>query len=132
MLLRRSQQEKIETIVLRYFNAAGASPRHGEAHQPETHLIPLALQVAQQKRPHISIYGDDYPTRDGTCVRDYIHVEDLADAHIAALQPGIKGVYNLGNGNGYTVKEVIETCRTITGHPIPVRIEPADQATAFR
>ena len=119
-----AQLEEIDTVFLRYFNAAGASERYGEAHTPETHLIPLILQVAQGKREHISIFGDDYPTRDGTCIRDYIHVADLADAHIAALRPGVQGAYNLGNGNGYTVKEVIEACRTITGHPIPTQIEP--------
>lgn len=106
---------------LRYFNASGASRALGEDHRPETHLIPLVLQVALGKRPHVQIYGADYPTRDGTCVRDYIHVIDLARAHILALKALDAGscVYNLGNGQGFTVKEVIETARRVTGHPIP-------------
>ncbi len=114
--------------ALRYFNAAGASPsgERGEAHAPETHIIPLTLQVALGQRAKIAIFGDDYPTRDGTCVRDYIHVTDLAQAHILALQALDEGsrVYNLGNGLGFTVKEVIETCRQVTGHPIPAEIGP--------
>ena len=121
--------------ALRYFNAAGASPsgERGEAHAPETHIIPLTLQVALGQREKIAIFGDDYPTRDGTCVRDYIHVTDLAQAHILALQALDEGsrVYNLGNGLGFTVKEVIETCRQVTGHPIPAEIgsrRPGDPA----
>ena len=107
--------------ALRYFNAAGATPRRGEDHSPETHLIPLVLQVALGQREQIQIYGNDYPTRDGTCVRDYIHVTDLAQAHILALRTLDEGsrTYNLGNGQGYTVREVIETARQVTGHPIP-------------
>ena len=109
--------------ALRYFNAAGASPSgdRGEDHDPETHLIPLTLQVALGQREQIVIFGDDYPTRDGTCVRDYIHVTDLARAHILALRALAQGsrTYNLGNGRGFTVREVIETCRKVTGHPIP-------------
>jgi UDP-glucose 4-epimerase len=109
--------------ALRYFNAAGASPsgERGEDHDPETHLIPLTLQVALGQREKIVIFGDDYPTRDGTCVRDYIHVSDLAQAHILALRALDEGsrTYNLGNGQGFSVKEVIETCREVTGHPIP-------------
>jgi len=106
---------------LRYFNAAGASTDHGEDHNPETHLIPLVLKVALGQREHIEIYGTDYPTPDGTCVRDYIHVIDLAQAHILALQALEESsrVYNLGNGHGFSVREVIETARQITGHPIP-------------
>ncbi len=106
---------------LRYFNASGASESYGEDHRPETHLIPIVLQVALGKRDQVQIYGTDYPTRDGTCVRDYIHVIDLAQAHILALQALDEGscVYNLGNGQGFTVREVIDTARTITGHPIP-------------
>ena len=122
--------------ALRYFNAAGASPtgERGEDHNPETHLIPLTLQVALGQREKISIYGDGYPTRDGTCVRDYIHVVDLAQAHILALRALDEGsrTYNLGNGQGFTVKEVIETCRAVTGHPIPAEIgarRPGDPAT---
>lgn len=107
--------------ALRYFNAAGATAERGEDHHPETHLIPLVLQVALGQRSHIEVYGSDYPTRDGTCVRDYIHVLDLAQAHILALRALDQGsrTYNLGNGQGYTVREVIETARRVTGHPIP-------------
>jgi UDP-glucose 4-epimerase len=120
--------------ALRYFNAAGASRRFGEDHDPETHLIPLVLKVALGKLPQIQIFGDDYPTRDGTCVRDYIHVIDLADAHIRALEALDQGsrVYNLGNGQGFSVQEVIETARRITGHPIPAAARerrPGDPAT---
>lgn len=107
--------------ALRYFNAAGASEERGEHHDPETHLIPLVLQVALGQREHISVFGDDYPTRDGTCIRDYIHIIDLAQAHILALGALDEGsrVYNLGNGQGFTVKEVIETVREVTKHPVP-------------
>ncbi len=107
--------------ALRYFNAAGATAERGEDHHPETHLIPLVLQVALGQREQIAIFGNDYPTRDGTCVRDYIHVLDLAQAHILALRALDQGsrTYNLGNGQGYTVREVIETARQVTGHPIP-------------
>jgi UDP-glucose 4-epimerase len=108
---------------LRYFNAAGATPELGEAHDPETHLIPLVLQVAAGKRPSISIFGTDYPTIDGSCVRDYIHVLDLAQAHVlalAALQTRDKLIYNIGNGSGFTVRQVVEAARKVTGHPIPV------------
>jgi UDP-glucose 4-epimerase len=114
--------------ALRYFNAAGASPsgERGEDHRPETHLIPLVLRVALGLEEKVTIYGDDYPTRDGTCVRDYIHVTDLAQAHILALEALDRGsrTYNLGNGQGFTVKEVIETCREVTGHPIPAVVGP--------
>lgn len=107
--------------ALRYFNAAGATAERGEDHHPETHLIPLVLQVALGQRDQIQVFGSDYTTRDGTCVRDYIHVLDLAEAHILALHALEDGsrTYNLGNGQGYTVREVIETARTVTGHPIP-------------
>jgi UDP-glucose 4-epimerase len=122
--------------ALRYFNAAGASPtgERGEDHDPETHLIPLTLQVALGQRDKVVIFGDDYPTRDGTCVRDYIHVTDLAQAHILALRAlnGGSRTYNLGNGQGFSVREVIETCREVTGHPIPAEIgrrRPGDPAT---
>jgi UDP-glucose 4-epimerase len=121
--------------ALRYFNAAGASPtgERGEDHDPETHLIPLVLQVALGQRDHIVIFGDDYPTRDGTCVRDYIHITDLAQAHILALKALDKGsrTYNLGNGQGFTVKEVIDMAREVTGHPIPAVVgarRPGDPA----
>lgn len=110
---------------LRYFNAAGAAMPLGEDHHPETHLIPIALEVALGKRAHLSIYGVDYPTFDGTCIRDYIHVSDLASAHILALQ-GLeeksKLIYNLGNGEGFSVREVLEAVRRVTGHPIPATI----------
>ncbi|RLC73127.1 MAG: UDP-glucose 4-epimerase GalE, partial [Chloroflexi bacterium] len=109
--------------ALRYFNAAGAAPdgSRGEDHTPELHLIPRVLKVALGQLDEIVVFGDDYPTRDGTCVRDYIHVVDLAQAHILALHALDQGsrTYNLGNGQGFTVKEVIETAREVTGHPIP-------------
>lgn len=117
-------------VALRYFNACGAhsSGEIGEAHSPETHLIPLILQVPNGQREAISIYGDDYDTKDGTCVRDYIHVTDLAQAHILAVKYLMGGhesdVFNLGNGVGFTVKEVIETARKVTGHPIPAKVTP--------
>jgi UDP-glucose 4-epimerase len=114
----------IECVFLRYFNACGATETYGEAHNPESHLIPLVLQVAQGKREKIFIFGEDYETRDGTCVRDYIHIKDLAQAHILALKSGIGGGFNLGNGDGYTVKEVIDVCREVTGHPIPAEMQP--------
>jgi UDP-glucose 4-epimerase len=115
------QIHDLRYAALRYFNAAGATAERGEDHDPETHLIPLVLQVALGQRDQIEVYGTDYPTRDGTCVRDYIHVVDLAQAHILALRALDEGsrVYNLGNGQGYTVQEVIETARQVTGHPIP-------------
>ncbi|WP_195926857.1 UDP-glucose 4-epimerase GalE [Sarcina ventriculi] len=120
----------IKFTVLRYFNAAGAhiNGKIGEDHSPETHLIPLILQVALNKRDEIMIFGDDYKTKDGTCVRDYIHVSDLASAHLLALNRLIDGgesrIYNLGNGTGFTVKEVIEVARKVTNHPIPAKIAP--------
>lgn len=111
---------------LRYFNAAGATERHGEDHHPELHLIPLVLQVALGQRENISVFGDDYPTPDGTCIRDYIHVVDLIDAHIRALQALDEGnrIYNLGNGQGFSVRQVIQTAERVTGRPIPVKIAP--------
>jgi len=120
----------LKHTVLRYFNVAGAheSGKIGEDHNPETHLIPIILQVALEKRNKIGIYGDDYPTPDGTCIRDYIHVMDLADAHILALKRLLTGgsseVFNLGNGEGFSVKEVIEIARKVTGHPIPAEVSP--------
>lgn len=110
---------------LRYFNAAGASEHYGEDHSPELHLIPLVLQVALGQREQIAIFGDDYETPDGSCVRDYIHVMDLAQAHILALEAieSESRLYNLGNGKGYSVKEVIEVARAVTGHPIPSLIK---------
>lgn len=112
-------------VALRYFNAAGASKNYGEDHNPELHLIPLVLEVARAKRDKIIIFGDDYDTPDGTCVRDYIHVIDLAQAHILALNAlsdGVSRAYNLGNGKGYSIKQVIETARKVTGHPIPAQL----------
>ena len=111
---------------LRYFNVAGASGELGEDHEPETHLIPLVLQAAAGVREHVSVFGTDYPTRDGTAVRDYIHIEDLGEAHLLALdalEPGTHSVINLGVGDGYTVREVIEAARRVTGREIPVREE---------
>lgn len=108
--------------ALRYFNASGALPGRGEAHQPESHLIPLVLRVALGQREAITIFGSDYPTPDGTCIRDYIHIADLVSAHLLALDAlneQDKLIYNLGNGQGYSVLEVIETARQVTGHPIP-------------
>jgi UDP-glucose 4-epimerase len=113
--------------ALRYFNAAGGLPDRGEAHQPETHLIPLVLQVALGQRPGVQIFGTDYPTPDGTCVRDYIHVADLVSAHslaLEALEPEAKLIYNVGTGAGYSVRQVIETARRVTGHPLPAEEAP--------
>ncbi|HVM74634.1 MAG TPA: UDP-glucose 4-epimerase GalE [Candidatus Saccharimonadales bacterium] len=113
---------------LRYFNAAGAvSPQHGEAHQPETHLIPRLMLVALGRQPYSEIFGTDYPTPDGTCVRDYIHVSDLAEAHLLALnalEKADKLIYNLGSGKGFSVREVVEGVRRVTGHSIPVKESP--------
>jgi len=112
---------------LRYFNAAGAAGEQGEDHHPESHLIPIALQVALGQRKEVAIFGTDYPTPDGTCVRDYIHVSDLAAAHLLvleALKENEKLTYNLGNGRGFSVREVIETVRKVTGHAIPARESP--------
>ena len=125
-----SKAHGLRYVALRYFNACGAHPSGeiGEAHDPETHLIPLILQVPNGKRAAVSVYGEDYPTKDGTCVRDYIHVCDLAQAHIQALDYLLKGgennVFNLGNGVGFTVKEVIDVARAVTGHPIPTQAVP--------
>jgi UDP-glucose 4-epimerase len=121
--------------ALRYFNACGALPGRGEAHQPESHLIPLVLKVALGQSDAISIFGTDYPTPDGTCIRDYIHIFDLVSAHLLALEAlggGDHLVYNLGNGAGYSVREVIETARRITSHPIPTRESPPRPGDAPR
>lgn len=117
-----SQLRDFKTVFLRYFNVCGATGKFGEDHDPETHIIPLVLQVAQGKRDRIGIYGDDYETPDGTCIRDYVHVSDLVDAHIRALDVDESCVFNLGNGTGFSVKEVVEAARNVTGHPIPVEI----------
>jgi UDP-glucose 4-epimerase len=119
-----SQAYGLGFAALRYFNAAGATPEGdlGEDHHPESHLIPLVLQVALGQRAHVSIFGTDYPTPDGTCIRDYIHVDDLGAAHVKALEqlePGSRLQLNLGTGRGHSVREVVDACRRITGHPIP-------------
>ena len=114
----------LEYTALRYFNAAGATALHGEDHRPESHLIPIILQVALGQRENIQIYGSDYPTPDGTCVRDYIHVLDLASAHLLALESDRVGAYNLGSGSGYSVKEIVDVTREITGHAIPCAEAP--------
>ena len=125
-----SRAHGLRYVALRYFNACGAHPSGaiGEAHNPETHLVPIILQVPNGQREAVSVFGDDYPTRDGTCVRDYIHVTDLAQAHILALdyllQGGENNVFNLGNGVGFTVNEVIECARKVTGHAIPAVVSP--------
>jgi UDP-glucose 4-epimerase len=114
-------------VSLRYFNVAGAAFGLGERHTTETHLIPIALQVATGERAALTIYGEDYPTPDGTCIRDYIHVGDLADAHLLALPApgaGEHRIYNLGNGTGFSVQEVVNAVREVTGHPIPVEVGP--------
>ncbi|MBH1935392.1 UDP-glucose 4-epimerase GalE [Streptomyces sp. AV19] len=114
-------------VSLRYFNVAGAHGRWGERHDPESHLVPLVLRVALGERPEIAVHGADYPTPDGTCVRDYLHVADLAEAHLLALaaaRPGEHLVCNLGNGSGFSVREVVETAREVTGRPIPQRTGP--------
>ena len=119
---------------LRYFNVAGAGAGRGECHEPESHLIPLILDVALGRREKIRIYGDDYPTADGSCVRDYVHVEDLAEAHLLAfdaLGAGGQRIYNLGNGNGFTVRQVIDSARRVTGRAIPAEVvlrRPGDPA----
>lgn len=124
----------LAAVSLRYFNVAGAYGRYGERHTVETHLIPLVLQVALGRREKIMVFGADWPTPDGTCIRDYIHVADLADAHERALEralPGEHRIYNLGNGTGFSVQQVVETCRQVTGHPIPMQVaarRPGDPA----
>ena len=137
MLKWCDQAHGLEYCALRYFNVAGARPDGsiGEDHRPESHLIPLILQVAQGKRDKLSLFGTDYPTKDGTCVRDYIHVDDLIDAHILALDYLRAGnsstAFNLGNGQGFSNREIIEAARRVTGHPIPVSEEarrPGDPA----
>ncbi|MEV7979799.1 UDP-glucose 4-epimerase GalE [Streptomyces sp. NPDC086519] len=127
MITGEAAAHGLGAVSLRYFNVAGAYGAQGERHDPESHLIPLVLQVAQGRREAISVFGDDYPTPDGTCIRDYIHVADLADAHLLALtaaRPGEHLICNLGNGEGFSVREVIETVRQVTGHPIPEVVAP--------
>ena len=124
VLLWYRQIHGLEFIAFRYFNAAGASGKFGEHHRIETHLIPNVLKVALGQAAQCEIYGTDYPTPDGTCIRDYIHIRDLAQAHILGLAPGKSGFYNLGNGDGYSVREVIQTCEKISGQKIPAIEKP--------
>jgi UDP-glucose 4-epimerase len=122
-----SRAHGIAAVSLRYFNVAGAYGALGERHAPETHLIPLVLQAATGEREQVSIFGEDYPTDDGTAIRDYIHVADLADAHLLALQHAEAGehqIYNLGSGTGFSVRQVIDACRQATGHAIPAVVSP--------
>jgi UDP-glucose 4-epimerase len=119
-----SEIHGLEFVAFRYFNAAGASGGRGEHHRIETHLIPNILKVPLGQAPHCEIFGTDYPTPDGTCIRDYIHVIDLAQAHILALRPGISGFYNLGNGSGYSVRQVIQACEKVCGRQIPALEKP--------
>jgi len=114
----------LRTLSLRYFNACGASRKFGEHHEPETHIIPIVLQTALGQREKVLIHGNDYPTPDGTCVRDYVHIADLAEAHLLAMGCDWSGALNLGNGNGYSVQEVVQAARTVTGHPIPAEFAP--------
>ncbi len=124
VLLWYQQLKGLQPVFLRYFNACGATAKYGEDHDPETHIIPHLLRVALGQEQDFQIFGDDYPTPDGTCIRDYIHIVDLAAAHILALREGIQGAFNLGSGDGNSVRQVIETARAVTGHPIPVRVAP--------
>jgi UDP-glucose 4-epimerase len=127
MLAWMYQVHALPCATLRYFNVAGAAGGRGEVHEPESHLIPLILDAALGRRERIRIYGDDYPTPDGTCIRDYIHIEDLVEAHLLALQAvsgGGQRIYNLGNGSGFSVRQVIETARRVTGREIPEEVVP--------
>ena len=131
MLKDCATSSALNFIALRYFNAAGADPDRdiGDCHVPETHAIPLILEVAAGEKPHFTIFGNDYPTADGTCIRDYIHVSDLADAHVAALRAlrddGAENTaFNLGTGRGWSVRELVDTARHVTKHPLPVRVGP--------
>ena len=124
MLLWYQQIFGLEFVAFRYFNAAGASKKYGEHHRIETHLIPNVLKVPLGQAPHCEIYGTDYPTPDGTCIRDYIHIVDLAQAHILAMQPGKQGFFNLGNGEGYSVREVIKMCEKVSDKTIKAIEKP--------
>lgn len=119
-----AQRYGIRNVFLRYFNAAGATERLGEDHDPETHLIPNVLKVALGRKPAVHVFGTDYPTPDGTCIRDYVHIEDLAQAHLLALDDGVEGAFNLGYGTGASVRQVIECARRITGCDIPCENSP--------
>ncbi len=114
----------LKSVCLRYFNAAGCTAKFGEHHRQETHLIPNVLKVPLGQRPHVEVFGTDYPTPDGTCIRDYIHIVDLAQAHMLALEVDKSDVFNLGSGGGYSVLQVIEAARKVTGHPIPIKESP--------
>ena len=122
----------IRHVILRYFNAAGCTEKYGEHHRIETHLIPNILIVALGKKTHLEIYGNDYDTPDGTCIRDYIHIVDLAQAHILALKKAESAIYNLGNGEGYSVLQVLNTARKITGKSIPTIDKPRRHGDASR
>lgn len=131
ILAWHQQINGLQPVFLRYFNACGATAKFGEDHDPETHLIPLVLRVALGQRESVKIFGDDYDTPDGTCLRDYIHISDLAQAHMLALEKDVSGPFNLGTGSGNSVLEVIEACREVTGHAIPaerVARRPGDPA----
>jgi UDP-glucose 4-epimerase len=127
MLTSFARAHGFAAVSLRYFNVAGAAFGLGERHATETHLIPLALQVAAGRRESLTVFGEDYPTPDGTCIRDYVHVGDLAEAHLLALPAPAEGehrIYNLGNGSGFSVREVVDAVREVTGHPVPVTVGP--------
>ncbi len=123
--LRWEQERRgLQPVFLRYFNACGATEKYGEDHEPETHLVPNVLKVALGQAPAVPVFGADYPTPDGTCIRDYVHIADLARAHILALEKDVAGPFNLGTGTGFSVQQVVATCREVTGHPIPVALSP--------
>lgn len=124
MCIWLQETKGFKPTFLRYFNAAGAALGMVEDHEPETHIIPNVLKVALGKKEFVQVFGDDYPTPDGTCIRDYVHLEDLSSAHILALEKESLGAFNLGTGKGLSVKEIVETCRKVTGHPIPVKMCP--------
>jgi UDP-glucose 4-epimerase len=127
MITSEATAHGLGATSLRYFNVAGASDGCGERHATETHLIPIALQVVRGDREALAVFGDDYPTPDGTCIRDYVHVDDLAEAHLLALgasTPGLHRIYNLGNGAGFSVLDVVEAVRRVTGHPVPTKVAP--------
>ena len=124
MLKWEQQRHGLQPVFLRYFNACGATKKFGEDHDPETHLIPNVLAVALGKKEKVCVFGNDYDTPDGTCIRDYIHILDLAEAHLLALTSQHTGPFNLGNGDGYSVMQVIKAAREVTGHALPVQFEP--------
>ena len=124
MCLWLQNSKGLRPTFLRYFNACGAVGELGEDHDPETHIIPNVLKVALGQRDHVDIFGEDYPTADGTCIRDYVHLEDLASAHILALEKDAVGAFNLGTGKGASVMEIVNACRQVTRHPISVKICP--------